>query len=103
MVRAGESAYLIEDFKKYNCVAIGWSELGNIAKISSKEQLRDLLSEKYPDWNKRRIAGSTSIVWNFLHTMKLGDTVISYSQETREYSVGEIVNLLHPLETSLKT
>jgi len=90
MVRAGESAYLIEDFKKNNCVALGWSELGNIAKISSKEQLRDLLSEKYPDWNRRRIAGSTSIVWNFLSTMKPGDIVISYSQETRQYSVGEI-------------
>lgn len=44
MVRAGESAYLIEDFKKNNCVAIGWSELGNISKISSKDDLRDLLA-----------------------------------------------------------
>ena len=29
MVRAGEGAYLIEDFENKNVVAVGWEELGD--------------------------------------------------------------------------
>ncbi len=32
MVRAGEVAYLFEEFKDKNIVAIGWVELGNLTK-----------------------------------------------------------------------
>lgn len=90
MVRAGEGSYLFEEFKSNNCVAIGWSELGDISDVSTKEAIRELLAAKYSDWKTRRIAGSASIVWNFLSKMKLGDMVVTYSQETRQYLVGEI-------------
>lgn len=90
MVRAGEGSYLFEDFKKNNCVAIGWSDLNDISNVGTKDKLRELMSTAYPDWNTRRLAGSLSIVWNFLSEMKPGNIVVTYSQETRRYLVGEI-------------
>ena len=33
MVRAGQGAYLIDDFRKKNLVAIGWQELGDLVRV----------------------------------------------------------------------
>ena len=45
MVRAGEGAYLFDNFKEKNYVAIGWNELGDIGKITSKEDLKELIKQ----------------------------------------------------------
>jgi restriction system protein len=43
MVRAGENAFLIDDFKKKNYVAIGWNELSDLRNTLDREKIRDLV------------------------------------------------------------
>ena len=39
MVRAGRGGYVIEDFEKKGCVAVGWAEMGDISRIKTREDL----------------------------------------------------------------
>ena len=48
MVRAGENAFLIDDFKDKNIIAIGWNYLGDLKKYHDKEEIKDQLKKENP-------------------------------------------------------
>ena len=50
MVRAGENAFLIDDFKEDNIVAIGW-EIGDLSGKNPSE-IKEIMARKYPDATK---------------------------------------------------
>ena len=56
-------------------VCIGWSEMGDISKIDSKEKLSELYEEHY-DKNSRGRGQDVGQIWRFLRDMKVGDYVI---------------------------
>ncbi|MGD0643799.1 MAG: restriction endonuclease [Candidatus Bathyarchaeia archaeon] len=90
MVRAGEAAYLIEDFKSQAYVAIGWSKLGNISLLKSRDEVKDLLKQRY-SYNKiKQLNIETSMVSRFLLEFKKGDYVISYDNLNRNYLIGQL-------------
>jgi len=90
MVRAGEGAFLIEDFKKNNCVAIGWNELGDISEIKRKDKIKNLIekAEKYK--KKSQIAVAAGQIGRFLLDFKKEDYAVTYDPNNRVYLVGEI-------------
>lgn len=91
MVRAGEDAFLIEDFKKKNYVSIGWNELSDLSSISSKEKIKELVEEKCDFYTKRsQINSAAGQISRFLFDFKKGDYVLSYDPANRVYLVGEI-------------
>lgn len=90
MVRAGRGGYVFDDFEKSSCVAIGWNELNNLSKVGTKDKLRKLITEAYPESKPGQISISTGMIGRFLLDMKLGDPVLSYDTDSREYIVGEI-------------
>jgi restriction system protein len=91
MVRAGEGAYLIDDFKEKNYVAIGWNELGNINNISSKAELKELIKEKELYRKESQINTAAGQLYRFVFEIKKGDYVISYDPNNRFYLVGEVL------------
>lgn len=91
MVRAGESAFLFQDFKNNGIIAIGWHEIGDLSKISNKNELKDLLKAAYPKQREGNIAISAGQVGRFRFEFKIGDNVISYNPQERRYLIGEIV------------
>ena len=56
-------------------VCIGWSEMGDISQIDSKEKLSELYEEHY-EKNSRGRGQDVGQIWRFLRDMKVGDYVI---------------------------
>lgn len=91
MVRAGENAYLIKDFKKKKYVAIGWNKTGDISKIKDKEKIKILVEENYKRYSKKsQISTAAGQIYRFLTDFKKLDYVISYDPTNRIYLVGVI-------------
>ena len=91
MVRAGESAYLIDDFKKKNYVAIGWNRIKDASKIKDREEVKQLIREKYSENKKHQNIVSAGQFSRFLFEFKKGDYVLSYDPDNREYLIGELI------------
>ncbi|MDO5859104.1 AAA family ATPase [Methanobrevibacter sp.] len=84
MVRAGKDAFLIDDFKQFNLVAIGW-DLGDL-KDKSSDEIYELFNEKYS--NTR----SAMQVIRFVYDIKVDDYVVTYDRENRVYQLGRITS-----------
>ena len=92
MVRAGQGAYLIDDFRKKNLVAIGWQELGDLLELKDKDEIKQLIDMTYNDLKPGAKAMSTSQVTRFRFDFRKGDFTLSYDPDKRTYLVGEIVS-----------
>lgn len=68
-------------------VCIGWSNLGNLSDIESKEQLSELYESNY-DKNNRGRGQNVGQIWRFIHDMKIGDYVIL--AENSVFHIGRI-------------
>lgn len=88
MVRAGENAFLIDDFKELNIVAIGW-EIGDLSGKNPTE-IKELIARRYPDANKTSLGLNSGQVTRFVCDFQTGDWVISYNPNSRKYLVGRI-------------
>ena len=88
MVRAGESGYLIDDFRK-GVIAIGWHELGDVSKLDL-EKLRAHCGSVFAEHSVGKRQNCVSVVWRFSHVMKVGDAVVTYDPGRREYLIGEV-------------
>lgn len=90
MVRAGKDAFLIDEFKARNIVALGWA-LGDL-KDKSPDDIKRLMRETYPDESKYSLGIASSQVIKFRHVIKKGDYVLSYNPSIRKYLVGEVIS-----------
>ncbi len=70
-----------------NLISIGWSELGDISKMS-RETLSDAVAAAYPDRAKGLIF---NMLWAFYHEIGLGDFVIDRGGRKTLVAVGKVV------------
>lgn len=91
MIRAGQSAIIVDQFLKKNVVVIGWADLGDLSDIKTKAELVKKIKTNYPSWTTGKISMTTGQVEKFRLVMKKGDYVITYNPNERVYPVGEIV------------
>ncbi len=93
MVRAGEGAFLIDDFKKKSYVSIGWNELSDLSQIDNKSRIKERV-EQYSDiYNyskKSQINSAAGQINRFVFDFRKGDYVLSYDPTKRVYLVGEL-------------
>ncbi|TCK07452.1 restriction endonuclease [Marinobacterium mangrovicola] len=89
MIRAGNGGRYFNDFKEANCVAIGWNNLGDLRQYTSNEALRDAYVEYFGNAKPGRTANAIAMIRKFRDDIQQGDLLITYSQEHREYLVGE--------------
>ena len=90
MVRAGEGGYIIDDFLTNNIVAIGWDEIGDLSNVSTLDQIKQLVSNKFPTYSKPRLNMAAGEIYRFRFELIKGTYVITYNPENRLYSVGII-------------
>ena len=88
MVRAGENAFLIDDFKDLNIVAIGW-ELGDLSS-KSPDEIKQLVSKVYRTKHKKTQDIYSSQIIKFVHDFQVGDYVLSFNPVTQKYLLGKI-------------
>ncbi|ETT61684.1 restriction endonuclease [Paenibacillus sp. FSL R7-277] len=90
LVRAGERAYLINEFKEKQAVAIGWDQLGDIGAVNSLQEMKKLLKMKYPEYKDGKINITAGQIFRFVSEFKLDDQVLTYNPEERLYYIGRI-------------
>ena len=89
MVRAGRDGHLIDEFAR-GFIAIGWHELGNLSSISSKDELREHYEHTYPDKSPYTTGGDVGVIYRFRCELEVGDKVVTYNPQAREYMIGTI-------------
>lgn len=88
MIRAGEGAYLIDDFLK-GTVSVGWHEAGEV-RDSNQRDLWLRLGKVYP--GSKANQNAASVLWRFAKVVKIGDGVVTYNPDSREYHLGEVTS-----------
>ena len=89
MVRAGRDGVLIDEFAR-GFIAIGWHELGDLSSISSKDELKEHYECTYPNENPNRVGSAVGVIYKFRYELEVGNRVITYNSQTREYMIGTI-------------
>ncbi|NBB95965.1 MAG: hypothetical protein GVY16_09550 [Planctomycetes bacterium] len=87
---AGPQNSLIRDFEESSCVAVGWTQMGDLTDIEGPEELELHFDNIYPDFNAKRRGLQLAGIQKFRFGMSPGDRVISYNPNTRDYLWGTI-------------
>jgi restriction system protein len=105
MVRAGEGAYAIEDFRSKNIVAIGWGDI-DWTKYPNRDAIQARIAQENPDNTEGQNLAAANQIERFLREIQIGDRVISYDPDHRRYLLGNIsgqpkhaLNLVEELPT----
>ena len=91
VVRAGKYGQREQIELDENFVAIGWSDLPNLSKISSKEDLRSLYLKYYEEGKKMAFAINIGQIWRFTNEIQIKDLVAVPLKSQSSVIIGEIV------------
>ena len=91
MVRAGEGAYAVQDFRSKGVVAIGWIDGdADWTQFANRDAIQAKLAEAYPDNTEGQNFSGANKIERFLREFSVGDRVITYDPSRRHYLVGTI-------------
>lgn len=93
MVRAGDQNELVPDWEEKNVVSIGWPELGDPTMFQSREMLLRKAEDVYSEAKPASCRAWASQLWRFSHNIKIGDRVLTYKKDKREYMVGTVTSV----------
>lgn len=91
MVRAGRGGRFSDLFKKKNMIAIGWERVGDLSEVSSQDEMRDIVEDKYPEITPAQLRSHVGQIARFRFEFNIGDAVLTYDPAERRYFVGKIV------------
>ena len=87
LIRAGRYGER-EDFALENKLAvIGWDNLPDLSRIENREELAEILAEKYPDEKAKTRMNWESQIWPFISGMGKGDLVAMPLKHRGHYSI----------------
>ncbi len=90
MVRAGRSGRFFDSFREQEIVSIGWSGVGDIGQLKTREAVMAAVKAAYPDYSDQTAAVATGQMFRFAHQFQIGDRVVTYDPRARIYLCGEI-------------
>jgi len=90
MVRAGRDSVFIDEFISRHMVAIGWSELGDLSNVHTREHFALLVEKAWPENNKYQNGASVGQVYRFREDIIRGQHVTTYDSSRRIYHVGTV-------------
>jgi restriction system protein len=90
MVRNNGGSYA-EEFIQKGIVAVGWSEVGSLKQLKSREEIIARVQATWPGYKRMKAVVSGSQLDKIANVMKIGDRVLTYDPSTRIYHVGKIV------------
>ena len=90
MVRAGRDSIFIDEFLSRQMVAIGWSKLGDLSNVHSREELSQLVEQAWPENNRFQNGASIGQVYRFRQEIVPGQAVTTYDSNSRIYHVGTV-------------
>ena len=89
-VTAGRGGRFIDQFRQGNFVSLGWQELGDPTRFSSKDDMLAYARKVFVDQTARQQQVGVGQVWRFIHGISEGDWIVTYDPGERIYCVGHI-------------
>jgi hypothetical protein len=89
-ITPGEGGYLWREQKLNECIAIGWSEIGN-AKNFNKEKLHRAVQGKPLKYSSRQADYASEQLDRFINQVSIRDKVIASTSPKGIYAVGTII------------
>lgn len=98
MVRAGRDSVFIDEFLSRQMIAIGWTKLGDLSNVHTREQIVQLVEQSWPENNKFQNSASVGQVYRFREEIVPGKTVVTYDSNRRVYHLGTVTGeyVYHP-------
>jgi len=91
MVRAGRHGEREQDALDGDFVTIGWNELSDLRSLKSRDELKQIMEEKYPGRKKMAIANNAGQVWTFYHSIQKGDLVALPLKTQSAIAIGRFI------------
>jgi restriction system protein len=88
MVRAGNDNELADIVQEENCVAIGWTEMGDLSNLKTREAFKQRYREAYPEASEGRLNVNAGQIYRFVREIQEGDYVLTYIKASREILIG---------------
>jgi restriction system protein len=88
MIRAGDNNELADLVEDKDAVAIGWSDIGDLSELKTREQFKGCYQEAFPDHSSPRVAVNAGQVYRFAREIREGDYVLTYNKASRELLIG---------------
>ena len=85
---SGGGAEFWEQDRRDGVAAIGWDELGDIRRFTSKDEISDAIVAAYD--RKGRPVNDATACWNFAHEIAVGDTIVVKRGRQRIIGVGRV-------------
>lgn len=90
MVRAMQGGRIFDLFKEKSVIAIGWTKIGSLETLTSREQIAAAVSQEWPEWHPQKISMTAGQLYRFRNEMQKGDRVVTYDPGRRIYLIGVI-------------
>lgn len=90
MVRAGRHGEQEQKAIDNSFVTIGWNDLPDLSKISTKDELKKLYNRVYPGEKKMTIANEVGQIWRFLREISVGDLVALPLKTQSAIAIGKV-------------
>jgi restriction system protein len=90
MVRAEVGGKLFDDFHERSLVAIGWSKLGDLRHLVTRDDFKKAYPAGYPWETPNKQIAAAGTLYRFVHELKVGDRVVTYGPSKRQYLVGRV-------------
>lgn len=90
-IHAGRTGDADTLFLEKNCIAIGWTRMGDLSGIKpDRESFKAKVAAVFPEYKPAAVPGNAGQLFRFVHEMKSGDWVIYPSKRDRMIHIGQI-------------
>lgn len=76
---------------KNSVIVIGWGDIPNLAEIKSKNELKTIFQQAYPQYKKAGVSAVAEVIWNFYAKINIGDVIVSPLDSKPEIAIGVVV------------
>lgn len=90
LVRGGRHGEREKYAFENNLVVIGWESLPDLSRLQTKEELRTLYEETYPDQNENKVSNHVGQIWAFVKKIKKDDLVAMPLKYQSAIAIGKI-------------
>ena len=91
IVRGGNNGECEATALEYNLALIGWPVMGDLTDVSSRDKMRDILQQSYPNSPPGRIRNHTTSLWYFRDNIEVGDLIVMPRKGQKTITVGEVL------------
>jgi len=92
VLKPGENGEREDVIFKKSVAAIGWEDLPDLSKISERDSLKELYTEKYPNASLHRMRNHVGQIYAFLLKAKIGDLIVLTHKSSPLVSIGKIIS-----------